>query len=63
MLAKVGRFGDLAHDLAYRIADVCEMTKRARTALLVNGLIASWPEISRLAAAGSTETNSQGSMF
>lgn len=50
LLAKVGHFGDLAHDLAYRIADICESTKRASTALLVNGLIASWPEISRKAA-------------
>lgn len=60
LLAKVGHFGDLAHDLAYRIADVCESTKRAKTALLVNGLIASWPEISRLAA---TQRSEQGTMF
>jgi putative DNA methylase len=50
ILAKVDRFGDLARDLAYRLADICEATKRASTALAVNGLIAAWPEISRLAA-------------
>jgi putative DNA methylase len=60
LLAKVGHFGDLAHDLAYRIADVCESTKRASTALLLNGLVASWPEIARLAAATRSE---QGTMF
>lgn len=63
LLGKVGRFGELAHDLAYRIADVCEATKRANTALLVNGLIASWPEISRLAASGAPSPDSQGTMF
>lgn len=60
LLAKVGHFGDLAHDLAYRIADICESTKRASTALLVNGLVASWPEVSRLAASLRSE---QGTMF
>jgi putative DNA methylase len=63
LLAKVGHFGDLAHDLAYRIADVCESTKRAKTALLVNGLISSWPEISRLAASARSAATSQGTMF
>ncbi len=63
LLGRVGRFGDLAHDLAYRVADVCEQTKRANTALLVNGLIASWPEISRLAASGASSAESQGRMF
>lgn len=50
LLAKVGRFGDLARDLAYRLADICEATRRATTALEVNGLIGAWPEISRRAA-------------
>lgn len=54
ILARVDHFGDLARDLAYRLADICEATKRATTALAVNGLIASWPEISRLAAMAPT---------
>jgi putative DNA methylase len=54
ILAKVDHFGDLARDLAYRLADVCETTRRTTTALAVNGLIAAWPEISRQAAMAPT---------
>lgn len=61
LLNKVDRFGDLARDLAYRLADICETTKRATTALAVNGLIASWPEITQLAARGRDQ--SQGTLL
>lgn len=50
LLAHVGGFGELARDLAYRLADICEATKRSAMSLAINGLIASWPEMTRLAS-------------
>ena len=50
-LAQVSGSRDAARDLAYRIADICERRRWAREALEFNGLIVSWPEIARQAAA------------
>jgi putative DNA methylase len=36
----------------YRLYTVCERRKRAQEALSYNGLVQSWPEITRLAQAG-----------
>ena len=44
----------------HRLYTVCERRKRAAEALAYNGLVQSWPEISRFAVAGSTE---QGGLF
>ena len=52
--------GEAARELCYRLYALCERRKRAAEALAYNGLVQSWPEISRLAAAGSTE---QGALF
>jgi len=49
LLTRVGGLGDLARDLAYRLADICERNRWAKLALAVNALVASWPEIARLA--------------
>jgi putative DNA methylase len=49
LLTRVGDLGDLARDLAYRLADICERNRWSKLALAVNALVASWPEIARLA--------------
>jgi putative DNA methylase len=51
LLRKVGATGEGARDLAYRLYSICERKKWAQEALAYNGLVISWPEISRLAAA------------
>jgi putative DNA methylase len=45
-----GTMRDAARDLAYRLADICERKRRAKEALMFDGLIVSWPEISKRAA-------------
>ncbi len=49
LLSQVGGNRDGARDLAYRLADICERKRRAREALAFDGLIISWPEISKRA--------------
>lgn len=52
--ALVGRLGaaaEAARELAYRLYTLCERKKRAQEALSYNGLVQSWPEITRLAQA------------
>lgn len=44
-----GGTGEQARDLAYRLYSICERKKWAQEALAYNGLILSWPEITRLA--------------
>ncbi len=49
LVRRLGGWGDVARDLCYRLYTVCERKKRAAEALSYNGLVRSWPEISRLA--------------
>jgi putative DNA methylase len=49
LVAKLGVKAEIARELAYRLYTVCERKKRAQEALAYNGLVQSWPEISRLA--------------
>ena len=51
---------EAARELCYRLYALCERKKRPAEALAYNGLVRSWPEISRLARASSTE---QGRLF
>jgi putative DNA methylase len=51
LLARIGAKAEIARELAYRLYTVCERKKRAAEALSYNGLVQSWPEISRLARA------------
>ncbi len=44
-----GTKAEIARELAYRLYTLCERKKRAAGALSYNGLVQSWPEISRLA--------------
>lgn len=53
----VGRLGgraELARELAYRLYSIGERKKRSEEALRYNGLVRSWPEITRLAKAAIT---------
>lgn len=51
LLGQVGALGGAARDLTYRLADICERKLcRSKLALALNGLIASWPEMTRMAA-------------
>jgi putative DNA methylase len=49
LVAKLGVRAEAARELAYRLYTLCERKKRAAEALAYNGLVQSWPEISRLA--------------
>lgn len=49
LVAKLGAKAEIARELAYRLYTVSERKKRAPEALSYNGLVQSWPEITRLA--------------
>ena len=49
LVAKLGSKAEIARELAYRLYTLCERKKRAAEALSYNGLVQSWPEITRLA--------------
>ena len=52
LVAKLGAKAEVARELAYRLYTLCERKKRAAEALAYNGLVQSWPEITRLAREG-----------
>lgn len=49
LVERLGIKAEIARELAYRLYTVCERKKRAVEALSYNGLVQSWPEITRLA--------------
>ncbi len=49
LVAKLGAKAEVARELCYRLYTLCERKKRAAEALSYNGLVQSWPEITRLA--------------
>ena len=51
VVATLGAKAEIARELAYRLYTLCERKKRAAEALAYNGLVQSWPEITRLARA------------
>jgi putative DNA methylase len=53
LVSKLGAKAEIARELAYRLYTLCERKKRAAEALTYNGLVQSWPELLRLAQAGS----------
>ena len=60
LVAKLGSKAETARELCYRLYSVCERKSRAADAVAYNGLVQSWPEISRLAleaASGSPTTD------
>jgi len=52
LVTKLGAKAEAARELAYRLYTVCERKKRAAEALAYNGLVQSWPEITRLSREG-----------
>ena len=63
LVAKLSSHAEVARELAYRLYTVCERKKRAAEALSYNGLVQSWPEISRLAREGSRSHAAQTTLF
>jgi putative DNA methylase len=49
LVAKLGSQAETARELCYRLYTLCERKKRANEAIAYNGLVQSWPEITRLA--------------
>ena len=60
---KLGARGEIARELAYRLYTICERKKRAQEALSYNGLVQSWPEITRLAQLVSKPQAQQAGLF
>jgi putative DNA methylase len=52
LVAKLGTKAEVARELCYRLYTLCERRKRTQEALSYNGLVQSWPEITRLAREG-----------
>ena len=63
IVAKLGSKAEVARELCYRLYALCERKKRAQEALAYNGLVLSWPEITRLAREGSKPQTEQGRLF
>ena len=52
LAAQLGTKAEAARELCYRLYTLCERKQRAAEALSYNGLVQSWPEITRLVQAG-----------
>ena len=63
LVGKLGSQAETARELAYRLYTVCERKKRAAEALSYNGLVQSWPEITRLAREGGKSRPAQTGLF
>lgn len=67
IVSKLGAKAEVARELCYRLYTLCERKKRAAEALSYNGLVQSWPEITRLAREGesidATVRESQTTMY
>ena len=62
LVAKLGAQAETARELCYRLYTLCERKKRATEALAYNGLVQSWPEITRLAREASSSQSSATTM-
>jgi len=63
LVTRLGVRAETARELAYRLYALCERKKRADEALSYNGLVQSWPEISRLAREGGQPRAQQSALF
>jgi putative DNA methylase len=63
LVGKLGANAEIARELAYRLYTLCERKKRAAEALAYNGLVLSWPEITRLARDGGAPRDAQAVLF
>jgi putative DNA methylase len=60
---KLGGKAEVARELAYRLYTLSERKKRAAEARAYNGLVQSWPEISRIAREGAGARAEQAGLF
>lgn len=64
LAAKLGAKAETARELCYRLYTLCERKKRSQEALSYNGLVQSWPEITRLAReGGKVQARTQTELF
>ena len=63
LVAKLGSQAETARELCYRLYTLCERKKRATEAMAYNGLVQSWPEITRLARETGPSREIQTTMF
>jgi putative DNA methylase len=63
LVAQLGAQAETARELCYRLYTICERKKRNTEALSYNGLVQSWPEITRLAHEGFTPSETQATLF
>ena len=66
LVARLSSQAETARELCYRLYMLCERKKRAAEAMAYNGLVQSWPEITRLANAAGTPAmvvDAQGSLL
>jgi len=63
LVGKLGSKAEAARELAYRLYTICDRKKRTAEALSYNGLVQSWPEITRLAREGGKPRTAQGGLF
>ncbi len=61
--AKLGVQAETARELCYRLYTICERKKRTSEALSYNGLVQSWPEITRLARENFKPSEAQAALF
>ena len=63
LVGKLGSKAEVARELAYRLYALCERKKRSAEALSYNGLVQSWPEITRLAREGDRPLTKDPGLF
>jgi putative DNA methylase len=63
LVQTLGVKAEAARELCYRLYTMCERKKRAAEALAYNGLVQSWPEITRLSREGRQPTDAQRTLF
>jgi len=63
LAAKLGSKAETARELCYRLYTLCERKKRAQEALSYNGLVQSFPEITRLARESAKSQPFQAQLF
>ena len=63
LVAILGSKSEIARELAYRLFKICERRKRSQEALSYNGLVQSWPEITRLARQDFNQLQTQSALF
>ena len=63
IVSKLGSQAETARELCYRLYTLCERKKRANEAMAYNGLVQSWPEITRLAREKPSTTSGTQNSF